>query len=158
MGTWPKLKYSDKIYNLQVLNLVDGKEEFTQESDPSIMCKNSRGSDKELMKAPWEEGVCKICGIDKDDDSTLLCDGCDAEYHIYCLVPPLSMIPEGNWYCPSCVAHNKSSTTAAGTGSSSVVPIMLHQQNRLLGDESNLPSLVTSMTGKDYWQLSPLEV
>lgn len=129
-----------------------------QESDVSTMSISSIEFDKDLRKAPWEEGVCKICGIDKDDDSTLLCDGCDAEYHIYCLVPPLSMIPEGNWYCPSCVAQDKNSSTAAGTGSLSAMPVMLHQQNRLLGDEANLPSLVASMSGKDYWQLSPLEV
>ncbi|KAF5746863.1 Methyl-CpG-binding domain-containing protein 9 putative isoform 1 [Tripterygium wilfordii] len=58
----------------------------------------------DIPKAPWDEGVCKVCGIDKDDDSVLLCDKCDAEYHTYCLSPPLSRIPEGNWYCPSCVS------------------------------------------------------
>ncbi|XP_014510912.1 methyl-CpG-binding domain-containing protein 9 [Vigna radiata var. radiata] len=58
---------------------------------------------KETPKAPWDEGVCKVCGIDRDDDSVLLCDTCDAEYHTYCLNPPLARIPEGNWYCPSCV-------------------------------------------------------
>ncbi|XP_058188269.1 methyl-CpG-binding domain-containing protein 9 isoform X2 [Rhododendron vialii] len=65
-------------------------------------------SSSELPKAPWEEGVCKVCGIDKDDVSVLLCDTCDAEYHTYCLSPPLPRIPQGNWYCPSCVAskHN----------------------------------------------------
>ncbi|KAJ0113113.1 hypothetical protein Patl1_02720 [Pistacia atlantica] len=60
----------------------------------------------EVPKAPWDEGVCKVCGVDKDDDSVLLCDTCDAEYHTYCLDPPLARIPEGNWYCPSCVVSN----------------------------------------------------
>ncbi|KAK3033576.1 hypothetical protein RJ639_032424 [Escallonia herrerae] len=60
----------------------------------------------EIPKAPWE-GVCKVCGIDKDDDSVLLCDTCDAEYHTYCLNPPLARIPEGNWYCPSCVSGKR---------------------------------------------------
>ncbi|XP_050382693.1 methyl-CpG-binding domain-containing protein 9 isoform X2 [Argentina anserina] len=60
-------------------------------------------STSDLPKAPWDEGVCKVCGIDKDDDSVLLCDTCDAEYHTYCLIPPLARIPKGNWYCPSCV-------------------------------------------------------
>lgn len=60
-------------------------------------------STSEIPKAPWDEGVCKVCGIDKDDDSVLLCDTCDAEYHTYCLIPPLARIPKGNWYCPSCV-------------------------------------------------------
>ncbi|CAL9014589.1 unnamed protein product [Prunus brigantina] len=60
-----------------------------------------------IPKAPWDDGVCKVCGIDKDDDSVLLCDTCDAEYHTYCLNPPLARIPEGNWYCPSCVVSKQ---------------------------------------------------
>lgn len=47
-------------------------------------------------------GSCKVCDIDKDDDLVLLCDVCDAEYHTYCLNPPLSVIPVGNWQCPTC--------------------------------------------------------
>ncbi|KAM3318533.1 hypothetical protein ACQJBY_035975 [Aegilops geniculata] len=56
-----------------------------------------------LPKAPWEYGICKVCGIDRDDHVVLLCDDCDSEYHIYCLNPPLAGIPEGDWFCPSCM-------------------------------------------------------
>nr|GEX12250.1 hypothetical protein [Tanacetum cinerariifolium] len=45
----------------------------------------------EIPKTPWEMGICKVCCIDKDDDMVLLCDVCDAEYHTYCLNPPLSI-------------------------------------------------------------------
>jgi len=32
-----------------------------------------------------------------------LCDNCDAEYHTFCLDPPLESVPvEENWYCPVC--------------------------------------------------------
>ena len=27
---------------------------------------------------------------------------CDAPYHPGCLTPPLSEIPEGEWFCPKC--------------------------------------------------------
>ena len=37
----------------------------------------------------------------------LLCDGCDDEYHLYCLEPPLLQLPEGCWYCPSCLQGRK---------------------------------------------------
>ncbi|XP_044968121.1 LOW QUALITY PROTEIN: methyl-CpG-binding domain-containing protein 9-like [Hordeum vulgare subsp. vulgare] len=56
-----------------------------------------------LPKAPWEYGICKVCGIDRDDDNVLLCDDCDSEYHTYCLEPPLARIPKGDWFCPSCM-------------------------------------------------------
>lgn len=57
-----------------------------------------------LPPAPWEDGVCKVCGMDRNDDSVLLCDKCDSEYHTFCLDPPLARIPAGNWYCPSCMS------------------------------------------------------
>lgn len=37
---------------------------------------------------------CKVCGIKQDPDKQLLCDECDMAYHIYCLNPPLTSIPE----------------------------------------------------------------
>lgn len=43
--------------------------------------------------APWE-GCC-VCWEDEDRKHILLCDKCDAEYHIYCLDPPLEEVPEG---------------------------------------------------------------
>lgn len=36
----------------------------------------------------------------------ILCDGCDAPYHLACLKPTLSEIPEGDWFCPVC-EHDK---------------------------------------------------
>ena len=74
---------------LQVLTLVQKLAEYaklecliaeTKKEINDILALTS-----EIPKAPWDEGVCKVCGIDKDDDSVLLCDTCDAEYHTYCL-------------------------------------------------------------------------
>ncbi|KAL0343983.1 UNVERIFIED_CONTAM: Methyl-CpG-binding domain-containing protein 9 [Sesamum angustifolium] len=43
-----------------------------------------------ISKASWGEGFCKVCGIDENNKKVLLCDTCDAEYHTYCLRPPLA--------------------------------------------------------------------
>ena len=32
----------------------------------------------------------------------LLCDSCDGGYHTACLRPPLMLIPDGDWFCPTC--------------------------------------------------------
>jgi len=37
---------------------------------------------------------CSICGEKREPDKQLMCDECDAAYHIYCLRPPLAEIPE----------------------------------------------------------------
>src|SRR5262249_32949434 len=38
----------------------------------------------------------------------LLCDGCTAAWHPTCLKPPLALLPEGDWYCPSCAVGVRS--------------------------------------------------
>ncbi|KAM0868772.1 hypothetical protein ACQ4PT_041113 [Festuca glaucescens] len=109
-----------------------------------------------LPKAPWEDGVCKVCGIDRDDDSVLLCDKCDSEYHTYCLNPPLARIPQGNWYCPSCPSGQKKSHLDQG------VQDLKQQGKKHVGEESHafhkvLRKLAAAMEKREYWELSPQE-
>ncbi len=42
---------------------------------------------------------CLACGEDDDHANLLLCEGCNAEYHTYCLSPPLRSVPAGDWFC-----------------------------------------------------------
>ncbi|XP_064921122.1 PHD and RING finger domain-containing protein 1 isoform X5 [Columba livia] len=46
---------------------------------------------------------CEVCGRSDREDRLLLCDGCDAGYHMECLNPPLSEVPVDEWFCPVCV-------------------------------------------------------
>ncbi|TMW56362.1 hypothetical protein Poli38472_006372 [Pythium oligandrum] len=47
---------------------------------------------------------CSACKRNDSYASLLLCDNdCGREYHTFCLSPPLSKIPEGDWYCPRCL-------------------------------------------------------
>uniref|UniRef100_A0A7M5UVG7 PHD-type domain-containing protein n=1 Tax=Clytia hemisphaerica TaxID=252671 RepID=A0A7M5UVG7_9CNID len=50
-----------------------------------------------------EDDGCVKCLRNKQDDQVLLCDTCDAGYHATCLVPPVTTIPEGDWYGPHCM-------------------------------------------------------
>ena len=56
-----------------------------------------------------DSGACEICGV--DDDDGLLCDGCDGIYHAKCV--DLTSVPDGEWFCASCVEHG---TLSAGAG------------------------------------------
>ncbi|KAJ8016788.1 hypothetical protein DPEC_G00011000 [Dallia pectoralis] len=49
--------------------------------------------------------VCRMCGRGDEDEKLLLCDGCDDNYHTFCLLPPLADAPRGDWRCPKCVAE-----------------------------------------------------
>merc|ERR1711862_649623 len=46
--------------------------------------------------------ACRVCFSKHDEHKLLLCDNCDAEYHIYCLTPRLKEVPKEKWYCPEC--------------------------------------------------------
>ncbi|XAR51852.1 Histone acetyltransferase [Bertholletia excelsa] len=111
----------------------------------------------EIPKAPWEEGVCKVCGIDKDDGSVLLCDSCDSEYHTYCLSPPLVRIPQGNWYCRFCVANKQNSQGASGCTSAIIMTGKKCHGEVTCADMENLSHLVSALEEKEYWDFSVAE-
>ncbi|XP_076642179.1 ubiquitin-like with PHD and ring finger domains 1 [Halictus rubicundus] len=46
---------------------------------------------------------CRICAGKQDEHNLLLCDECNFAFHLGCLTPPLTSIPEEDyWYCPEC--------------------------------------------------------
>ena len=48
--------------------------------------------------------MCHVCGRGDNEETLLLCDGCDDSFHTFCLLPPLPEVPKGDWRCPKCVA------------------------------------------------------
>ena len=50
-----------------------------------------------------EDQQCRGCRGHGMGHLMLLCDGCDAGWHTYCLTPPLGGVPEGAWFCPACM-------------------------------------------------------
>lgn len=49
-----------------------------------------------------EDKPCGRCGGSHDPDWILLCDMCDDGYHTMCCIPPLMVVPDGDWFCPPC--------------------------------------------------------
>uniref|UniRef100_A0A0R3XBN0 PHD-type domain-containing protein n=1 Tax=Hydatigena taeniaeformis TaxID=6205 RepID=A0A0R3XBN0_HYDTA len=44
----------------------------------------------------------EYCSECRDGGDLICCENCPASYHLGCLDPPLSQIPEGVWLCPRC--------------------------------------------------------
>ncbi|XP_075685447.1 bromodomain adjacent to zinc finger domain protein 2B isoform X9 [Rhinoderma darwinii] len=64
---------------------------------------------QQLQKSiAWEKSImkvyCQICRKGDNEELLLLCDGCDKGCHTYCHRPKITAIPEGDWFCPACIA------------------------------------------------------
>ncbi|KAL8912419.1 MAG: hypothetical protein Q9171_002605 [Xanthocarpia ochracea] len=46
---------------------------------------------------------CPVCDDDDDEELLLSCDGCDTDYHTYCV--GLDQLPRGHWFCDNCITH-----------------------------------------------------
>ena len=62
----------------------------------------------EPLARPWENS-CRSCQREDGEENMLLCDHCDAPYHIFCLSPPLPAVPEDPWICSYCAEWLKGS-------------------------------------------------
>ena len=71
-----------------------------------------------------EDKLCTSCRRGDDAASMLLCDGpgCGAGYHMQCLPTPLTVVPEGDWFCPSCSATRPKKKKAVLAGGSKPQP------------------------------------
>ena len=56
------------------------------------------GHHHHAYEMPFGTG-CLTCGQDDDHANLMLCEGCNDEYHTYCLDPPLRAVPTGDWFC-----------------------------------------------------------
>ncbi|XP_072552227.1 bromodomain adjacent to zinc finger domain protein 2A isoform X2 [Salminus brasiliensis] len=56
----------------------------------------------------WEKSIvrvtCQMCRKGDNDECLLLCDGCDRGWHMFCLKPKVTEVPDGDWFCPTCVS------------------------------------------------------
>ncbi|NBK23903.1 MAG: hypothetical protein EOM68_17970 [Spirochaetia bacterium] len=57
------------------------------------------------LAMPPEDLPCEVCRSDADAGAMLICDACGTGWHMYCLVPPLDEVPDGDWVCPRCLAE-----------------------------------------------------
>ncbi|CAG5131053.1 unnamed protein product [Candidula unifasciata] len=99
------------IFTRELFGIEEAGTQLTEEgiaADPSsnVGARQSKAEcDKcdDNPKKKCKHCGCVVCGDKKDPDKTILCDECNQAYHLYCLNPPLSTVPqEDEWYCPEC--------------------------------------------------------
>ncbi|XP_077424808.1 uncharacterized protein phrf1 [Vanacampus margaritifer] len=97
-----------------------------------------RKDDVETVDLDLEQTNCEVCQGSDREDRLLLCDGCDAGYHMECLTPPLDTVPVEEWFCPECVANNNNSGSTEEQNQTQRLPSTAqattsHSQSRAAG-------------------------
>ncbi|XP_030070137.1 lysine-specific demethylase 5A isoform X2 [Microcaecilia unicolor] len=103
--------------------------------------------------------VCLFCGRGDCEDRLLLCDGCDDSYHTFCLIPPLSEVPKGDWRCPKCIAEECNKPKEAFGFEQAVREYTLQSFGEMAdnfkSDYFNMPvhMVPTELVEKEFWRL-----
>ncbi|XP_041806612.1 bromodomain adjacent to zinc finger domain protein 2B isoform X3 [Chelmon rostratus] len=90
---------------------------------------------QQLQKSiAWERSImkvhCQLCQKGDNEELLLLCDGCDKGCHTYCHKPKITTVPDGDWFCPTCVAKSSVCSVNQESGQS---PRSRRQQSRTAG-------------------------
>ena len=109
------LSESSSEMDAREVNPMDDLSDFESETPqhPTAL-EQVQPMDVEMAEAGRDEEeqakltVCEICRNSDREDEIILCDDCDAEFHISCLEPPLPGVPEGTWFCPTCSVKHPS--------------------------------------------------
>jgi len=81
-------------------------DENSMKPKPGVPKKTAKRADYEDDEG--SDVKCQACGRGDNTDKLLLCDHSSCKnvgFHIYCITPKLSTIPDGDWFCPK---HQKS--------------------------------------------------
>lgn len=98
-----QIVYTDEIFKIEQSSKLNEKLQVDYTTIPlrKIPFNCLRCKDHPTRKC--KECGCKVCSGKNNWEEILLCDECDNGYHIGCLSPPLTEIPqEDEWYCPQC--------------------------------------------------------
>ncbi|XP_019334405.1 lysine-specific demethylase 5C isoform X2 [Alligator mississippiensis] len=137
---------------------LDPKEELRHSPEPctkmTMRLRRNHSSNQFI-----ESYVCRICSRGDEDDKLLLCDACDDNYHIFCLLPPLPEIPKGIWRCPKCVmAECKRPPEAFGFEQATreyTLQSFGEMADAFKADYFNMPvhMVPTELVEKEFWRL-----
>ncbi|KAE9322932.1 hypothetical protein PF008_g17478 [Phytophthora fragariae] len=92
-----------------------------------------------LTEAPEGDWFCPACSdhgapesstvakstVTPELETVLICDGCNHEFDMASIYPPLSSIPAGDWFCGNCVSQANGSASGVGSSTAPLVPVTL---------------------------------
>eukprot|EP00976_Prorocentrum_cordatum_P001540 31146-Prorocentrum_minimum.AAC.1 len=77
---------------------------------------------EEVGEEEEEDTACVVCTKTTDAKKMLLCDECDLGWHMFCVRPPVKVVPKGEWFCPRCVPATAPAAAEARRSKGAVSP------------------------------------
>lgn len=124
-----------------------------------VKFKKSKEKKKQEYINPIDQIMCNTCGRGDAEEFMLLCDGCDDSYHTFCLLPPLSDIPKGDWRCPRCIAKEYHKPQEAFGFEQATKEYTLQSfgemADQFKSDYFNMPAhmVPTATVEKEFWRI-----
>lgn len=86
------------LQEIEIIDIAPGQ------NTTVLLAKPNDDKFSDLPRHPIDVQPPQECvGCKRDDGDPLECDKCDAPWHLECLNPPLSAVPDGEWFCPQCL-------------------------------------------------------
>uniref|UniRef100_A0A8C8GVH2 [histone H3]-trimethyl-L-lysine(4) demethylase n=1 Tax=Oncorhynchus tshawytscha TaxID=74940 RepID=A0A8C8GVH2_ONCTS len=158
---YERLLYPYNLFQSGANLLVSWTDSGCVKTEPGTEpCENNRPNLRRRMGSfVVDLYMCLVCGSGSDEDRLLLCDGCDASYHTFCLIPPLHDIPKGDWRCPKCLAQECSKPQEAFGFEQAYRDYSLRAFGEMAdsfkSDYFNMPvhMVPTELVEKEFWRL-----
>lgn len=96
---------------------------------------------------PWS-APCATCKGLETPESMLMCDGCSRVFHMWCLVPRMSEIPEGPWMCRKCLMRI---VAPPGEETAALTPTKKNQQRLTAKDKVKKGRLPVGLEAVDFY-------
>ncbi|GFR27408.1 e3 ubiquitin-protein ligase UHRF1 [Trichonephila clavata] len=98
-----KIIFLDEIFAIEKIAALSGRKSDHNEDIVTRERKPKCSHCKDIPTRKCKICSCHICGGKDVPEKQIICDECDLPYHLWCLKPPLTDIPEEDeWYCPGC--------------------------------------------------------
>lgn len=94
-----KVMFVDEIFRIEMRDSSGLGDSGDSEEAVTRMKKPDCDWCKDNPRRKCKHCACSVCGGKENPDKQILCDECDMAYHLWCLSPPLSSVPDvDEWY------------------------------------------------------------
>ena len=94
-----KVMFVDEIFRIETRDSSSSSSSGEGEEAVTRMKKPDCDWCKDNPRRKCKHCACSVCGGKENPDKQILCDECDMAYHLWCLNPPLSSVPDvDEWY------------------------------------------------------------